>query len=55
MILLPGLTQWTLAAHRFVLVLYGRLSWILRAFDRTLIVMDKAVGCYAYGNMFCWL
>jgi len=18
-------------------------------------VMDKAVGCYAYGNMFCWL
>jgi len=19
------------------------------------IVMDKAVGCYAYGNMFCWL
>jgi len=17
--------------------------------------MDKAVGCYAYGNMFCWL
>jgi len=19
------------------------------------IVMDNAVGCYAYGNMFCWL
>ena len=19
------------------------------------VVMDKAVGCYAYGNMFCWL
>ena len=18
-------------------------------------VMDNAVGCYAYGNMFCWL
>ena len=39
----PGLTQRTLAAHRFfsisgfVLVPWGRLSWFLPAFDRTLI------------------
>jgi len=38
-----GLTQWTLAAHRFictpgyVLVLCSILSWFLRAFDHTLI------------------
>jgi len=42
-VLSPGLTQWTLAAHHFfsisgfVLVLCGRLSWFLQAFDRTLI------------------
>jgi len=37
------------------------LTWYIATLSYTVqsshgdIVMDKAVGCYAYGNMFCWL
>jgi len=48
---------WThkLTKSQTPLITWPLIIILSRVCVKLYIVMDKAVGCYAYGNMFCWL